>query len=162
MKNDEALDGQNKQFQQHITLLCKKAATWFVQHRGRYYLATRVSAPLTQANVRRICIQRFNQEFPEVELTSPLMATVFNRLISEAHGDVTQAIPIWDGSTRCEPSLDAAIIWDRPLDMISIGQAAFIYRCPASQILRFLEAGDLPSSCVEAPGLRMDALHVSC
>ncbi|MEP2921422.1 MAG: TniQ family protein [Sulfitobacter sp.] len=50
---------------------------------------------------------------------------------------------------------------NRPPDKISIGQAAFIYRCPASQILQFLEAGDLPSSYVEAPELRMDALHIS-
>ena len=92
------------------TFLCKQVAKWFVQNKNNYFLVEKLSAPLTQANVRRICVRRFKDRFPEIELTVELERDVFQRAIVEAHDDPEQCIPIWDGSTRCDPSVDRAII----------------------------------------------------
>jgi hypothetical protein len=124
MQNDNVPNGINKEEQKAeleglIKLLCQAAATWYVQNRGHYYAADRTSAPLTQSNFRRLCLQRFRQKFPEVELTNKLASAVFNRLISEAHDDPSQAIPVWDGATRCEPSMDAPIIPDGEMVVIN-------------------------------------------
>ena len=92
------------------SFLCKQVASWFVQSKNNYFLVEKLSAPLTQANVRKISVRRIKERFPEVELTVELERDVFQRAIVEAHDDPEQSIPIWDGSTRCCPSVDIAVL----------------------------------------------------
>ncbi|MBL3560284.1 TniQ family protein [Rhodovulum sulfidophilum] len=46
-------------------------------------------------------------------------------------------------------------------DMISLSHASFVLRCPAGQILRFLEAGELPGSYINTTEIGLAGLRIS-
>jgi len=46
-------------------------------------------------------------------------------------------------------------------DMISLSHASFVLRCPAGQILRFFEAGELPGSYITTTEIGLAGLRIS-
>ncbi|TMV09984.1 hypothetical protein FGK63_02635 [Ruegeria sediminis] len=94
----------------HVAFLSKQVSKWFVRSKNQFYLVEKITSPLTQTDAKRICVRRFTDNYPTVELTKDLLRSVFQRAFEEVHDDPSQSIPIWNGSTKCRPDTQGAII----------------------------------------------------
>lgn len=120
----EALSvGKSPDLQQDdLETLSRAMSLWFVRHKNQFFMVDQLNAQLTQADVKRISVRRFEDQFPDIELTNELLQSVFQRAIAHTHNCAEMSIPIWNGSTRCTPGNDGALIWERETVAINVWQ----------------------------------------
>ncbi|WP_197922923.1 primase-helicase family protein [Thiosulfatihalobacter marinus] len=108
--DEEPPDSSQPDFSDTTEFLSRQVASWFVRSKNQFFMVEKPGTPFTQTDARRICVQRFRARFPDIELTNALERDVFQRAIIQAHEDPEQSVPIWNGSTRCSPAHEGAII----------------------------------------------------
>lgn len=98
---------------EHLTLLCRAMASWFVRLDNSYYDVDDLTHKRSRVDVEAIALIRFKEEFPEVPLSNPLVAAVLKRVIHSRHTDVAETILPWNGRLVCRPGDRRCIIIDR-------------------------------------------------
>lgn len=101
--------------EENIAKLAGHIATNFVRRNNAYYSTATPTASLNASDVKRLALRQFKQQFPEVELTQPLVRRVFQHSMEEYHNDETQTVQIWDGSMICRPDMPGSILFDTDL-----------------------------------------------
>jgi len=119
-----------------VAMLSKQVSQWFVRYKNQFHLVERLSTHLTQTDVKRVCVPRFQKRFPDLNLSEnhEVLRDVFQRSLVEAHNDPEQTVPIWNGSTRCCPEVSQAII--REGETVAINT----WKAPAYRQLGVVEA----------------------
>ncbi|SDW62984.1 primase-helicase family protein [Litoreibacter albidus] len=95
----------------HRETLCKAVSSWFVRRENRYFDVDRWNTSLNSTDLQRICILRFEVQFPEIKLTNELLSAVFSKAIEAKHTDREQSIPVWSGSRVCKPDVQLPYVW---------------------------------------------------
>lgn len=98
---------------EHLTLLCRAMASWFVRLDNSYYDVDDLTHKRSRVDVEAVALIRFKEEFPKVPLSNPLVAAVFKRVIHSRHTDVEETILPWNGRVVCRPGDSRCIIVDR-------------------------------------------------
>ncbi|KIC10778.1 hypothetical protein RA19_10325 [Leisingera sp. ANG-M1] len=102
----------------NVAALCEYLSKCFVRNRNQLHDVDDLNVPLSQADLKKLALQKFKRAFPEIELTSELLRDVFQRAMIETHDDVSQQIPLWNGTTQCAPGNDDRVFPVR--DMVAI------------------------------------------
>ena len=92
---------------EQATKLSRAVASRYVRRDNKFYPSDRLTTKLSKEDVERACLVRMTQEFPEIELTQPLVTEVFARTIIKRHTQLDQTMPVWDGTMRCSAGDDA-------------------------------------------------------
>lgn len=102
----------------NVATLCEFLSKAFVRNRNQLYDVDDLNVPLSQADLKKLSLQKFKRAFPDLELTSELLRDVFQRVMIDTHDDKNQQIPLWNGTTRCAPGYDERVFSVR--DMVAI------------------------------------------
>lgn len=97
-------DYSKADFDRLTTALC----SWFVRRDNKYYAIERLGTKLAKDDVMMIALDRFRDEFEDIDLSQPLLRDVFQHAIERKHAIPGQTIPVWDGREYCAPDVDAA------------------------------------------------------
>ena len=106
----------------NVDTLSQAMSQWFVRQKNLFFMVDKLTTPLTQTDIKRISVRRFEYQFADIELTNELLQSVFQRAIAQTHNCAEMSIPIWNGSTRCTPGNDGALIWERETVAINVWQ----------------------------------------
>lgn len=95
----------------HEERLCRAIASWYVRRENRFHPVDVPQTRLTLPDIKRACLHRFRDEFPEVKLTNELLQQVFHRALEAQHNVVGESVPVWNGSMVCRPDVPDRIVW---------------------------------------------------
>lgn len=101
-----------------VSMLASEISKSFVRKDSKFFATNRLGTKLSEADVERACLTRFIREIPEIK-DAPTYKEAFERAIRKKHGDFLESIPVWNGSTCCQPGNDSRIILD-DLGMVSV------------------------------------------
>jgi hypothetical protein len=87
----------------HLTVLARAMASWFVRLDNSFFDVDDLGHKRSRVDIEQTTIIRFREEFPEIPLSSPLIAAVFKRAIHTHHTTVGETIPPWNGRLVCLP-----------------------------------------------------------
>jgi hypothetical protein len=69
-----------------------------------------LGTPISKEDAERVALNRFQEEFPEIELTNELLSAIIKKVITAKHTDRLQSIQTWNGQTACRPDVDTRLI----------------------------------------------------
>lgn len=90
--------------------LTRALCSWFVRRDGKYYSVSNPNVPLSRPDVKQIAFARFEEEFPDITLTIPLLKAVFARAIEQTHTQADETIAVWGGRRACLAGNPARIV----------------------------------------------------
>ncbi|WP_135505214.1 primase-helicase family protein [Roseovarius aestuariivivens] len=93
--------------------LTEALCSWFVRRDSKYYEVNRLGTKLSKDDVVMIALDRFRDEFSDIELPQPLLKAVFQQAIERKHAIPGQTIPVWNGREYCAPDVDGSTIRER-------------------------------------------------
>jgi hypothetical protein len=93
------------------TILCRAVASWYVRRENRFHPVDAPQTKLTLADLKRACLHRFRDAFPEIELSNEVLQRVFHRALEAQHNVLGESVPVWNGSMVCRPDVQDRIIW---------------------------------------------------
>lgn len=94
-----------------LTKAAELASSWFVRMDNKFYDIDQPTVRLSKTDIERMIINRLSEEWPELELTNELVKELFRRVITQRIADRTQTIPVWNGTSQCEPGNPARVVW---------------------------------------------------
>lgn len=121
IKQTKKEDFERADFERLTRALC----SWFVRRDSKYYAVDSLGAKLSKDDVTIIVLDRFRDEFGDVELSQPLLKAVFHQAIERKHAIPGQTIPVWNGREYCVPGVDAKTIRERGAVAVNT------WRCPS-------------------------------
>ena len=125
----------------HVVTLSRAVASWYVRKDNKFFPSDRLTTKLSKEDVERACLIRMAQEFPEIELTQPLVMEVFTQTIVKRHTQLDQTIPVWDGTMNCSAGDDARYQWrDGSVSVNSWSKPGYRAIVPSNQPLNAIES----------------------
>jgi hypothetical protein len=103
----------------HLTVLARAMASWFVRLHNSFFDVDDLGHKRSRVDIEQTTMIRFREEFPEIPLTSPLMAAVFKRTIHTRHTTVDETILPWNGRMVCLPGDCRRIVIERGVATIN-------------------------------------------
>ncbi len=97
----------------HVEILTEAVCGWFVRKDSKFFEVENLTTKLSQDDVQRICLHRFREEFPDIEVSIPTLREVFRRAIEQKHAMPGQTIPVWNGGIVCKPAEPSRFVWER-------------------------------------------------
>jgi Family of unknown function (DUF5906) len=121
---------------EHVKLLTKAVARWYVRRDSKYYDVDNLTTKLSKDDVQRSCLHRFADEFPDMEPNRLTIAETFRRAFDQKHTVDGQTIPVWNGGLVCKPSLDSRFVWERGTVRVNTWKVPAYRGVPAQPALR--------------------------
>jgi hypothetical protein len=109
-KENSTLDSDQTPNEEAITALSSYLAKAYVRRDNRFFHVNNPGNPISAEDVRRISLNVFKHDFPEIELSNSLVKAVFERAIGAKHTDSNQSIQVWDGTLQCLPGVENTIV----------------------------------------------------
>lgn len=92
--------------------LSKALASWYVRKDGKFYDIRRLDKKSSREDIERAAMHRFQEDYPEVTDLGSYLKPVFHTAITQRSGSRDQSIPVWSGTSLCDPKVDSPFIWD--------------------------------------------------
>src|SRR6056297_4095760 len=97
-------DTENRQTEAQIERLTAAISSWYVRRDSKFYDVDRPTVKLSKDDVQRACLIRFAEEIDGFDPSDrEVLKQAFARAIDQKHGVPGQTIPVWDGSSSCDP-----------------------------------------------------------
>jgi len=97
-------DTENRQTGAQIERLTAAISSWYVRRDSKFYDVDRPTVKLSKDDVQRACLIRFAEEIDGFDPSDrEVLKQAFARAIDQKHGIPGQTIPVWDGSSSCDP-----------------------------------------------------------
>lgn len=103
-----------------IDKLAAEFAQQFVRKDNKFFDVDYLGSALSRNDVEQMILNRITEEFPEIELSSPLLKGLYQKLIQAQHGDRTRAIQVWNGHSICLPSNPQRLFLERGAVSINV------------------------------------------
>lgn len=99
--------------------LSRAIASWFVRRDGKYYDIDNFTTKLSLPDVQSICIERFADDFPNIELSRDILSATFKASFSILSTPADQRVGTWDGKVLSEPGNTERLVRHRGLVSIN-------------------------------------------
>jgi len=107
-------DTEYRHTEAEIERLTAAISSWYVRRDSKFYDVDRPTVKLSKDDVERACLFRFVDAGTGIDLGNrELLKEAFHRAITQKHGVPGQTIPVWDGSSACDPGNDGPFISNR-------------------------------------------------
>jgi hypothetical protein len=103
-----------------IDKLAAEFAQQFVRKDNKFFDVDYLGSALSRNDVEQMILNRIIEEFPEIELSSPLLKGLYLTLIQAQHSDRTRAIQVWNGHSVCLPSNPQRLFSERGAVAINV------------------------------------------
>lgn len=105
--------------EQNRITLSRAIASWFVRRDGKYYEIDNFTTKLSLPDVQAICIERFADDFPHIELSRDLLVATFKASFSTLSTPADQRVGTWNGKVLSQPGNTDRFIRHRGLVSIN-------------------------------------------
>lgn len=93
----------SKYEEQNRIKLSQAIASWFVRRDGKYYEIDNFTTKLSLPDVQAICLERFAEDYPEIEFSRELLTATFKATFTSLSTSADQRVGTWNGKVVSEP-----------------------------------------------------------